>query len=198
MQITSKKKNLKIIPLSNWEVEEGNVDILVRVIVGNESRPLLHHKPLASVLQIRLEPQVLVGNGFLEKIIELHHVREVDEHRARLAPSHRLDLRLVVRLRRIIPNPKAEIPSTNFHKKYTDIYIHTHTHKNTQNFSKIENFTIGKAKEETFGGSRGKWFRLERLFHRRSNHQMLPFSSSSESDSETLTLSLSLSLSHSE
>ena len=77
--------------------------------------------------------------------------------------------------------------------KNTQIYIHTHTHKNTQNFSKIENFTIGKAKEETFGGSRGKWFRLERLFHRRSNHQMLPFSSSSssESDSETLAFSLS-------
>ena len=84
--------------------------------------------------------------------------------------------------------------------KNTQIYTHTHTHthKNTQNFSKIENFTIGKAKEETFGGSRGKWFRLERLFHRRSNHQMLPFSSSSESDSETLAFSLSLSLSHSE
>ena len=123
-------------------------------------------------------------------------MREVDEHRARLAPPHRLDLRLVVRLRRIIPNPKAEIPSTNFTKN-TQIYIYTHT--KTQNFSKIENFTIGKAKEETFGGSRGKWFRLERLFHRRSNHQMLPFSSSSssssESDSETLALSLSLSLS---
>ena len=134
-------------PLSNWEVEEGNVDILVRVIVGDESRPLLHHKPLASVLQIRLEPQVLVGNGFLEKIIELHHVREVDEHRARLAPSHRLNLRLVVRLRRIIPNPKAEIPSTNFHKKYTDIYIHTHT-KTHKIFQKLKISQLEKRKKK--------------------------------------------------
>jgi hypothetical protein len=44
------------VPLSERKVEEGNIDVLIRVIIGYESRLLLHHEPLAGVLQIRLKP----------------------------------------------------------------------------------------------------------------------------------------------
>lgn len=95
------EKGKKVGPLSDREIVERNIDILVRVIVGDESWSLLHNKSLAGVLQIWLEPQVFIGNGFLEEIIEEHNVREVDEHRARFTPSHRFDLRLIIRLPRI-------------------------------------------------------------------------------------------------
>jgi hypothetical protein len=68
------EKGKRVGPLSDREVVERNIDILVRVIVGDESWSLLHNKSLAGVLQIRLEPQVFIGNGFLEEIIEEHNV----------------------------------------------------------------------------------------------------------------------------
>jgi hypothetical protein len=44
------------VPLTERKVEEGNIDVLVRAIIGYESRLLLHHEPLTGVLQIRLKP----------------------------------------------------------------------------------------------------------------------------------------------
>ena len=67
-------------PLGDGEVEEGEVDILVRVVIGDEGRLLIHDESLAGILQVRLESQVLIGDGFLEKIAVRHDVREVDEH----------------------------------------------------------------------------------------------------------------------
>lgn len=47
------------IPLDNWNVVEGNVDVLVRVIVGYEGWLKLRNEPLAGVLQIRFKPIII-------------------------------------------------------------------------------------------------------------------------------------------
>lgn len=44
------------IPLDNWNVIEGNIDIFVRVIIRNERRLKLHNKPFAGILQVRFKP----------------------------------------------------------------------------------------------------------------------------------------------
>ena len=68
-------------PFADGEVEEGEVDVLVRVVVGDESGLLIHDEPLAGVLEVRLEAQELVGDGLLENVAVRHHVGEVHEHR---------------------------------------------------------------------------------------------------------------------
>lgn len=84
-------------PLGEGEIEEGDVDVLVGIIVGDEGGLLLHDEPLASIPEVRLEPQELVGDGGLEEVAEEHDVGEVDEDGAGLAGLHGVDLRRVVR-----------------------------------------------------------------------------------------------------
>lgn len=43
-------------PVDNWNVVEGNIDVLVRIIVRNKGWLELHNKPLAGVLQVRFKP----------------------------------------------------------------------------------------------------------------------------------------------
>lgn len=87
--------------LDYGEVVEGEVDVLVGVVIGDEGGFLLHDESLAGALQVGLEPQVLFGDRLLEEIVEDHHVGEVDEHGGRLVGSHRFDLRLVNDLARV-------------------------------------------------------------------------------------------------
>lgn len=87
-------------PLADGKVEEGEVNVLVRVVVGDESRLLIHDEPLTGVLQVRLEPKEFIGDCLLENVAERHQVREVHEHGVRLARSHGLDLRFVKQLAR--------------------------------------------------------------------------------------------------
>lgn len=84
--------------LNQGEVVEGDVDVLVRIVVGDEGRAELHDKPLASALQVRLESEEFVGDGPLEYIIEAHHMCEVDVHGVGVVRLHRLHLSVVIGL----------------------------------------------------------------------------------------------------
>lgn len=49
----------------------------------------------------QISPEILLGDGLLEDVVESHDVGEVDVHGGGLPRPHRLQLRLVERLRRI-------------------------------------------------------------------------------------------------
>lgn len=46
-----------LIPLQQREVKEGNIYILVGVVVRDERGFLFHHKSLAGILQVWLQPK---------------------------------------------------------------------------------------------------------------------------------------------
>jgi len=60
------------LPLDQGNIEERDIDILVRVIISNELGLLLHDKPLASILQIRLKPFFLGGGE--AKMLIIHQI----------------------------------------------------------------------------------------------------------------------------
>jgi hypothetical protein len=47
------------VPLNNWNIIECNIDVLVRIIIRNESWLKLHNKPLAGILQVRFKPIII-------------------------------------------------------------------------------------------------------------------------------------------
>lgn len=48
------------IPLNDWNIVEGNVYVLVRVIVRNDGWLQLHNEPLAGIFQIGLKSITII------------------------------------------------------------------------------------------------------------------------------------------
>ena len=88
------------LPLGEREVVEGNIDIFVGSL-----RIHINHKPLTRIPQIRLKPEVLVGDGFLKSVVETHNMLEINVHHRGFAASDSFDLRLVIELRPACSHP---------------------------------------------------------------------------------------------